>query len=647
MKTEQAVERLLAVTSRRRRWLHGWQGLWRGLLVGSVVYLLGLTLYKLAPVPWIVVQVALWTGLLALPVGFLMGWLRRVTPSDTARFLDREAGLKERLSTAVEVSGKATDGFWRDLVVRDATVSAAGVDHRKILPIRLPAFSRWAVVVLAAAAGLGFAPEWRSKAQQQAVLDSGVIQDVGRNLVLVTKKELNEKRPTPEPTRRALEEIGELGERLQTAKLTRDDALRDLAKVTEEMRQKSLDLAKNTSLKRMERAARNSGSNPQQSSQALQRKMDELQRQLGDRAADADSAKELKKDLEEIKEAARAMANQDGAAGDAARQEMARALSELGQKAQDMGMPLESLNDAAAALAAANVEQFLKDLEFAEKDLEKMIEMAQMLAKMQQQSEQMGKDLAEQLENGQAEAAIETLQKMIDQLKQPGLSPEEMAKLIEDVVKATKAGQQYGEVGHYLKKAAGECQGGKAGEGSKNLEMAQAELAKLLDEMGESQALMAAMDALQKAQMCVGNGLCWSQCSGSSNDGRIGAGKSGRGGRGVGTWSDNDAWAMPDGIQDLWDNSGVERPDMDGRGLTERDQVTPNALVPTKVKGQMQPGGPMPSITLKGVSIKGESKVEYSEAVTSAQSDARAALNQEEVPKAYRNAVRDYFDDLK
>lgn len=54
----------------------------------------------------------------------------------------------------------------------------------------------------------------------------------------------------------------------------------------------------------------------------------------------------------------------------------------------------------------------------------------------------------------------------------------------------------------------------------------------------------------------------------------------------------------------------------------------------------------MPNITLKGLSIRGESRVAYTEAVTSAQSEAQAALNQEQVPKAYRRSVRDYFDDL-
>ena len=100
-------------------------------------------------------------------------------------------------------------------------------------------------------------------------------------------------------------------------------------------------------------------------------------------------------------------------------------------------------------------------------------------------------------------------------------------------------------------------------------------------------------------------------------------------------------------VFDMWDNSGVVRPDMEGKGHTDRgDSRLSNALLPTKVKGQMGPGGQMPSITLKGVSIKGASSVEYEEAVATAQSEAQSALSQERVPRAYQGAVRGYFDDL-
>jgi hypothetical protein len=55
----------------------------------------------------------------------------------------------------------------------------------------------------------------------------------------------------------------------------------------------------------------------------------------------------------------------------------------------------------------------------------------------------------------------------------------------------------------------------------------------------------------------------------------------------------------------------------------------------------------MPSITLKGVSVKGTSNVKYEEASAAAQAEAENALSQDKIPRAYQGPVRDYFDDLK
>jgi hypothetical protein len=86
---------------------------------------------------------------------------------------------------------------------------------------------------------------------------------------------------------------------------------------------------------------------------------------------------------------------------------------------------------------------------------------------------------------------------------------------------------------------------------------------------------------------------------------------------------------------------------MDPRGLTDRPTDLSPTLKPDKVRGQFSPGGQMPSITLKGVSTRGQSTVEYEAAAAAAQEEAQNALNQDKVPRAYQNAVRDYFDDLK
>jgi hypothetical protein len=160
--------------------------------------------------------------------------------------------------------------------------------------------------------------------------------------------------------------------------------------------------------------------------------------------------------------------------------------------------------------------------------------------------------------------------------------------------------------------------------------------------MGDAQSLMAAMDNLKTASMCVGTCQGWGMCK------NPGLGKGGKPGSGVGTWADeNGGWGYDGEWTERWDNSGLTRPDLDPRGHTERDVTPSDALTPTKVKGQFSPGGQMPSITLKGVSIKGSSKVQYEESVTAAQADAQSALSQEKVPRAYQGAVKDYFDDLK
>jgi uncharacterized protein YukE len=332
------------------------------------------------------------------------------------------------------------------------------------------------------------------------------------------------------------------------------------------------------------------------------------------------------------------------AAGQQQKQEMSQALSDLAKKAQELGLQLPSLEDAIKALEGSQIDQFLKDLKVAEVDLEKMQAMAKAMQELQKQMAQLGKDLAEQLDKGQAEAAMKTLQKMIDQLKKGNPSEEQLQKLLAEVDKAVKPGSQYGKVGDFLKDAAGKMQGGDKPGAAKSLADASDELKRLLDQLGDAQSMMAMMDALQKAQMCVGNGMSWGQCLAKIPR----AGKGGRPGRGVGTWSDDNGWLSYAEMTERWDNSGLERPDMAPRGETDRGEgELSDALVPTKVKGQISPGGPMPSITLKGVSIKGQSKVGYTEAVAAAQSEAQSALSQEQVPRAYQGAVKDYFDDLK
>jgi hypothetical protein len=176
---------------------------------------------------------------------------------------------------------------------------------------------------------------------------------------------------------------------------------------------------------------------------------------------------------------------------------------------------------------------------------------------------------------------------------------------------------------------------------SQSLADAAKELENLMQELGDAQSLMAALENLDQASLCIGTCQGWGQCK------RPGMRPGGKPGSGVGTWADDDQGDYTGEWTGRWDNTGMNRPDMDPRGITDRDQALKDSLTPTKVKGQFSQGGQMPSITLKGVSIKGTSNVQYEEAATAAQADAQSALSQEKVPRAYQGAVKDYFDDLK
>jgi hypothetical protein len=277
--------------------------------------------------------------------------------------------------------------------------------------------------------------------------------------------------------------------------------------------------------------------------------------------------------------------------------------------------------------------------------MDKLNSLAKQMQGLSQQMEKLGKDLAEQLSKGQADLAQSTLEKMKKQLESGKVSPEDLQKLLEEVSKAIKPASEYGECGKCLSKAGDQMKAGDKAGAAQSLADAAKELENLMQQFGDAQSLAAAMDALKDASMCVGSGQCWSLCQGNKPGFKPG----GRPGGGVGTWADDDAGALGEiPMSDEWvDNSLVNRPDQDPRGLTERDPSLNSALTPTKVKGQFAPGDRMPSITLPGVSIKGTSKIQFEEAATAAQSEADSALSQDKVPRNYQGPVKDYFDDLK
>jgi hypothetical protein len=641
----QTITETLERAARRRRSERALRGLWRGLLLGAVVWLTALVVFKLAPVP---ISTLLWSGLTALAcplAGFILGGWRKPGLTETARWVDVKQNLKERMSTALEFSSDDHSGTWRELVMHDAVSHANEIDPRKLVPIRLTNATRWALLVLALAAGLGFVPEYRSKAFVQKQADAKVIKEAGKQVADLTRRELQQRPPALEPTKKSLEAVSELGEKLEKMSLTRSEALKDLASASDKLKNELKDLAKDPALKKLEEAARAPGAS--QTAAGLQKQMDSLQKQLSSQTGNPEALDKLQKDLEKLQQSAKSMSDKAGEAADAERQKLSAALSSLSQQAADAGIQLPDLKDAIEALAANQTDRFMKELDAALTDLEKLRDMKQKLEAMQAQAEKLGKDLAEQLKNGQAEAAAATLRKLAEQLKSASLSQEQQQKILDEVSKALPAASEYGKVAELLKQGAKQMQKGDKPNASQSLAEAAKELEDLLQQMNDAQSLMAALENMDKASMCIGQCKGWGQCQGKK-PGYNPFGKNP--GAGVGTWGqEGGEWTenFDDGTGNI-DRSALNDRNQAGRGLSDREQSDlTDKLQPTKVKGQFTPGGQMPSITLKGVSIKGTSQVAYEEAAAAAQSDAQSALSQEKVPRAYQGAVKDYFDDLK
>src|SRR5204863_3506010 len=130
------------------------------------------------------------------------------------------------------------------------------------------------------------------------------------------------------------------------------------------------------------------------------------------------------------------------------------------------------------------------------------------------------------------EAAQMTLHKMVQQLKSADLSPEQLQKILQEVSKAVNPASNYGKVAEHLKGACKQMAAGDKPGAGQSLAAAAKELESLMQQMGDAQALMAELDALNKASMCVGTCQGWSKCN------KPGSNMGGKPDEGVGTWRD-------------------------------------------------------------------------------------------------------------
>lgn len=544
MKEKQIIATKLNTVASRKKLQLSWKYMWFGLSICVGLWLLSLLSYTLFPIPLVTF---LWVSILSLILplaGLIVGFSKKFPLQDIARWIDQEKGLKERVSTAVELTEvDPITPSWKELIIRDAASAIEKIETKSLLPLRLPKSCNWILLLLIACFVLGFVPERRSKFYLDQQNDLAIIDDVGANLENLTRWQVKENKPYFDPTETALDSVQDLGAEFQKRQITREDALVKISDMAEQLRSeiKKFGSKKHATLPSSEPPSKL----PIEALADMQNSLSELEKNF-DAAKDASSKKidDLKSKLDAIKQTASELPDPNSTEGEQTRLDMARSLSNLSQMAQNLGLELPELAKALEDLNSSDIEQFIKNMEIASQDLSQMADLSQ---------------------------AIE------------------------------------------------------------NLKM----------QMADSQNLMQALQNLERAQMAIGNAqsFCMTQRPGLSPNNKPGGG--------VGTWGNDSSQLTPDQMSDRWDNSQIKRPETASRGLTNRGNKVPDNLVPSQIKGQINPNGQMPSISLRGVSINGNSRIKFQETISSAQSEALNALNQDKVPRAYRDSVRAYFDDLK
>ena len=243
----------------------------------------------------------------------------------------------------------------------------------------------------------------------------------------------------------------------------------------------------------------------------------------------------------------------------------------------------------------------------------------------------MTKKLAEALSKSDFETAKEELRRLAEKAGSQELSASERAKLEREMKELAKALEQNEELAKALSqfsRALTEKDFRKLQEAMEGLDLQVDELAQLAEEMGILKELA---DAAKSCKGCLGEGVpstsTYEGLYTPEYTGRQGASQcQGAGGQGMGP--------------------GMGGPGTGEGGVAEfaPEDVTFDVK---RLKGDLRKGRVVGSFFSDGKQVKGDVKVQYAEEVRAAEAEAAQALEQEKIPRAYEEYIRDYFHKMK
>jgi len=442
--------------SRRIRSVRAWHNLPSGVIAGS---LLGGVAHGLDL--WSNVIVSPWLGGSMLAAGTVLGaasgLFARLAPTDLYRSLDRRAGLKDRLVTALELaeSDEAMAGAQR----RDAVRASESLVPGSLYPFRWTRWHTAAVVALALSSGLqamaitGFGRA-SSQASNQADLANSAVQ------IRRIERELKQTQAQLPPTDiegQLAAGMDSLADRLERGKIDREEALAEADKLAQkaedaaseraEMAGRHLDKAEDIAAQAQQRAFSEAGLREEQ---ARELDLSTSQKDLLNRLMDAEQFENAPSRFDESTLRSAGLQNADRnllglnqqqteQLRQRLQQEMAQMQQRMDQGAMDPAQRQALEQQAEQLKMNEETRQALEQLQQGGQTPEQAAEMAQ---KLLEQNPQMNEAMRQALQQMAQQQSLspEQQQQLAEALKQAlennSLNPEQMQQLQEQLQNA-------------------------------------------------------------------------------------------------------------------------------------------------------------------------------------------------------------------
>lgn len=575
-----------------RLWISRWLGQWGWcLFAGACAWSLILLADKLFALGWPLKWIAI--GGLALSFLGSIVWLiiSRDHNLTAAVALDQAAGLKERVSTALEAQFDESDPFAR-AVVADAERSVAGISAGKLIPIRWSGSLSYGSAMLVIGALLLLLPdgllrekEAQAGMESQAQMASRVREVVAQPVSAISQ--LAEKQQDAEITKqlKALEEALKPDVK-KDADVLRREAVKQLDKLQDTMKNKANEdrfKALDETKKRLKQAAEQSDPKGE-----LSKLIDSLS---------AGDFQQAQKDIKDLQEKL-AKRSRDGKIDPKQAEQMRKQLNEMAQKLQQAAQDKQS-------------EREMQNMGMSKQDMQRVLDT--LSKKDPKQMEKMAKELAERM-------------------KEQGVTEEQLKKMMEKIAQRQEAckackkmGEKMGEAGKKLEQGDAEsaqAELGEAGEQLSEMEQLEQQLNDLESQMAQLDDARSELNKGENEGQDEGDGQC-SSCNGT------------------GFRKDGAPCPSCNGSGDGMGGRGR------GAGKRDRAEGVEVDFKNTKAKVKTTKGGKIVSQQfVKGQHLKGKSEVEFYDATSAAEIDATDALNRDRIPRAYRKGVRNYFDRL-